>query len=109
MCLVYDKTLSEDISMAGPTQPTRAGNFSFVDCWTDEKSDRTLSPAGNTGAIDVDTCASFCDGFQYMGTEYSDECKHDILYSKPIARQFGSVCSRRAADLFFTQAIVETC
>lgn len=87
-------------SMAGPTQPIRAGNFSFLGCWTDEKGDRTLSPAGSTGAIDVDTCALFCDAYQYMGTEYSDECKLVIFYSKPATRQLGSDCSRTAADLF---------
>lgn len=77
MCVVYDKILInlDATTMTGPTQPTQAGNFSFLGCWTDEKDDRTLSPAESTGAIDVNTCASFCEDYQYMGTEYSDECK----------------------------------
>lgn len=61
--------------LISPIQPARVGNYSFIGCWTDEKDDRTLSSAGSSGAIDVDTCASFCDDYQYMGTEYSKECQ----------------------------------
>lgn len=88
MCLVYDKMYANlhSASMTGPTQPAQAGNFSFLGCWTDDKVDRTLSPAGSTGAVDVDTCALFCDDYKYMGTEYSDECKLDLFYPEPSAR-----------------------
>lgn len=110
MCVVYNKIFINlnAASMTGPTQPTQAGNFSFLGCWTDEKDDRTLSPAGSTGAIDVDTCASFCDDYEYMGTEYSDECKLVMFCPKPSTGQLGSAYSRPLLT-YFTQAIVEIC
>ena len=51
--------------------------YSYVACYTDSVSDRTLATARqNNNALTIQQCADFCEqgGYQYMGTEYSSEC-----------------------------------
>jgi hypothetical protein len=55
------------------TVPT-AGTFANIGCYTDAASPRTLSDRSTSDDnMTVEKCASFCSGYQYMGTEYSKE------------------------------------
>ncbi|KAK7956344.1 uncharacterized protein PG986_005566 [Apiospora aurea] len=56
-------------------QPQRIGNFTFAGCYAEGTNGRALN--GKTRAQDtntLDTCAAFCSGFKYFGTEYGREC-----------------------------------
>ncbi|KXX74595.1 putative fungistatic metabolite [Madurella mycetomatis] len=55
-------------------KPT-VGDYVFVGCQTEATAGRALS--GNTYADDsmtLESCAAFCNGFTYFGTEYGREC-----------------------------------
>lgn len=57
-------------------KPTVA-EFTFVGCITEGVGVRALS--GDTYSDDdmtLESCASFCSGFNYFGTEYGRECKY---------------------------------
>lgn len=61
-------------------KPT-VGDYVFVGCQTEATASRALT--GNTYADDsmtLESCATFCSGFTYFGTEYGRECK---LYLTP--------------------------
>ncbi|KAK8080397.1 fungistatic metabolite [Apiospora hydei] len=59
----------------GGVQPQRIGNYTFAGCYSEGTNGRALN--GKTRAQDtntLDTCAAFCSGFKYFGTEYGREC-----------------------------------
>ncbi|KAK8042502.1 hypothetical protein PG994_012985 [Apiospora phragmitis] len=56
-------------------QPQRISNYTFTGCYSEGSNGRALT--GTTQALDaltLNTCASFCSGFKYFGTEYGREC-----------------------------------
>lgn len=60
-----------------PASPSTVGPYSFVGCYTDSQSSRTLPDARHDdSALTVESCAAFCTsgGYSYMGTEYAGEC-----------------------------------
>jgi hypothetical protein len=80
------QTASSTISSSTTTSatPTASGisGYSYVACWTDNPSDRTLSALSEVNyALTLEMCASFCSGYTYFGVEYWRECKSNALYS----------------------------
>lgn len=57
------------------TQPAQVGNFNFMGCYVDNITDRVLNTTGPITSKHNDDCALQCAGFQFMGTEYGQECK----------------------------------
>ena len=59
-----------------PTHPvTVAGGWSFEGCRTEATGVRALSAgAWASGSMTLESCASFCQGHRYFGTEYGVEC-----------------------------------
>jgi hypothetical protein len=68
-------SLYNNPNLTGPQQPGTVGNYGFVGCITDSQAQRTL-PADllRTDDLTLETCATFCAGYTYFGTEYSTEC-----------------------------------
>lgn len=65
---------------ATPDRKPTVGDYVFVGCQTEATGARALS--GDTYADDsmtLESCAEYCSGFTYFGTEYSREC--ECLYS----------------------------
>ena len=50
--------------------------FTFAGCWTEGNGARALSAKGYESAtqMTLESCADFCEGFKYFGTEYSSQC-----------------------------------
>lgn len=78
---VYSTTATRSTS-AAPTQTgtlgrkATVGPYQYVGCQTEGTTSRALS--GKTYAssdMTLESCAAFCSGFTYFGTEYSSECK----------------------------------
>ncbi|KAI1636402.1 hypothetical protein F4809DRAFT_384331 [Biscogniauxia mediterranea] len=63
-------------STDGPSQPVIVGNYTWFGCQTEvANGPRALTANSYVAAnMTLDTCASFCDGFTYFGTEYGSEC-----------------------------------
>ncbi|KAK6834632.1 acetyltransferase [Apiospora arundinis] len=59
----------------GPTQPPIVGKYNSYGCQTEGTMSRALN-ANRTASstMTLETCAAFCDGYTYFGTEYSSEC-----------------------------------
>ncbi|KAM0714477.1 hypothetical protein Q7P37_010264 [Cladosporium fusiforme] len=56
------------------SNPETVGDFYYSNCYT-ETSSRTLSSkVMRSGSMTLETCADFCSGYKYFGTEYSSEC-----------------------------------
>ncbi|KAK0382968.1 hypothetical protein NLU13_8884 [Sarocladium strictum] len=58
-----------------PSRTSRVGDYKLQGCWTEGTNVRALS--GKTYARDdmtLNSCATFCAGFTYFGTEYGREC-----------------------------------
>lgn len=52
------------------------GEYLLVSCWTDDVGSRTLRGKQTAGdKMTLESCAEFCSGFVYWGTEYGKECK----------------------------------
>ncbi|KAK4162775.1 putative fungistatic metabolite [Cladorrhinum sp. PSN259] len=77
---VYSTTATRSTS-ATPTptgtlgRKATVGPFEYVGCQTEATVGRALS--GNSyasGDMTLESCAAFCSGFTYFGTEYSAEC-----------------------------------
>ncbi|KAJ4306407.1 hypothetical protein N0V88_001207 [Collariella sp. IMI 366227] len=55
-------------------KPT-VGAYVFVGCQTEATTGRALSGKGYADdAMTLETCATYCEGFTYFGTEYGREC-----------------------------------
>jgi hypothetical protein len=56
-------------------RPT-VGAYTFVGCQTEATAGRALSEKSYADdSMTLDSCASYCSGFTYFGTEYSRECE----------------------------------
>lgn len=55
------------------------GTFAYQGCYTEGSSGRALSDNSAVNNMTIEQCASYCQGYTYMGTEYSNECEHSIL------------------------------
>ncbi|KAK0100032.1 hypothetical protein ONS95_013153 [Cadophora gregata] len=59
----------------GPQRPKTIGAYNYAGCYSDSQTARSLVGKQTAGAtISLDTCASFCQGFNYFGVEYANEC-----------------------------------
>lgn len=59
----------------GPVVNETVGKYKFQGCWTEATDSRALT--GSTFADDMmtlESCATFCNAFTYVGTEYGREC-----------------------------------
>ncbi|KAH8887407.1 heme peroxidase [Thozetella sp. PMI_491] len=68
---------STDITVpAGPSQPaTVSGGWKFVSCYTEGTGSRALTGASYADdAMTLESCAAYCTGYKYFGTEYGREC-----------------------------------
>ncbi|KAK4228208.1 putative fungistatic metabolite [Podospora fimiseda] len=72
-------TTSTSTSTSSPTgtlqhQPT-VSPYTLAGCYTEGVGSRALTGKGTASAsMTLESCATFCDGFKYFGTEYSSEC-----------------------------------
>lgn len=59
----------------GPFAISTASSFTYQGCYTEGTSTRALSAVSTAGGdMTVEKCATFCNGYNYIGTEYSSEC-----------------------------------
>lgn len=75
-------TPSASPSPTGPSVDETIGDWEFQGCYTEATDKRALS--SSTYAKDdmtLDSCAEFCDGFKYFGTEYGRECMCNVRFS----------------------------
>jgi hypothetical protein len=62
------------VIQAAPGTPETVGDFYYAACYTEATSGRALGGKSTSGfSMTLEYCANFCSGFQYFGTEYSDE------------------------------------
>ncbi|OBT77116.1 hypothetical protein VF21_05045 [Pseudogymnoascus sp. 05NY08] len=62
-------------ALTGPQQPKTVGNYEFQGCVTDSHEQRTLTQDMlRSDYMTLETCATFCGGYTYFGTEWSTEC-----------------------------------
>lgn len=59
-----------------PTSPATIGNYSYAGCYTEATVGRALSGASytDTANMTLESCAKFCNGANYFGIEYAQEC-----------------------------------
>ncbi|KFY20044.1 hypothetical protein V491_04033, partial [Pseudogymnoascus sp. VKM F-3775] len=68
-------SLYHNAALTGPQQPATVGNYEFQACVTDSQGLRTLSEDMlRSDDMTLETCATFCGGYTYFGTEWSTEC-----------------------------------
>ncbi|KAL8818955.1 MAG: hypothetical protein Q9223_002519 [Gallowayella weberi] len=61
----------------GPQTVNQSGDYSYIGCYSEVAGGRALSgktPAAPATGTTVESCAAACQGFQYFGVEYSNEC-----------------------------------
>ena len=64
-----------DVLPVQPSQPAHVGSYNLVGCVTEATSMRALSAASDASdTMTLETCAAFCSGYTYFGTEYGREC-----------------------------------
>jgi hypothetical protein len=64
------------VQLAIPGTPEVVGNYNAYQCMTEATSGRALSGPSYTDTVGMtlETCATFCNGYKYFGTEYGQEC-----------------------------------
>ena len=63
-------------SLAPPASPSEVGAYNYLGCYTDNKAGRALTAKSTSGSsVALESCASFCSGYTYFGTEYANECR----------------------------------
>lgn len=62
--------------LAIPGTPEVVGNYNAYQCMTEATYGRALSGPAYTDAVGMtlESCATFCNGYKYFGTEYGQEC-----------------------------------
>ncbi|KAK7425150.1 hypothetical protein QQX98_000064 [Neonectria punicea] len=68
-------TTSAKATATGPQINDKIGSWDFQGCWTEATNGRALN--SKTYAKDdmtLESCAAFCDGYDFFGTEYGREC-----------------------------------
>ncbi len=62
-------------SHPAPAPKSTVGDYTYLGCHADSVASRSLTGRYiGTDKMDLETCAEFCDGFEYFGTEYGKEC-----------------------------------
>lgn len=58
-----------------PGTPEVIGNYNSYQCMTEATSGRALSATSYTDAVNMtlESCAAFCNGYKYFGTEFGQE------------------------------------
>jgi len=87
-------SLYHDTTSAPPTAPGGIGSYAPLGCYTDKQTDRTLT-AGllRSSSMTIATCATFCSGHKYFGTEWGIECWCGDVLSGSSAAVGASQCS----------------
>ncbi|KAL8708971.1 MAG: hypothetical protein Q9220_006179 [cf. Caloplaca sp. 1 TL-2023] len=68
-------TATATTSTTGPAAVQTAGSFTFKGCYSEGTSGRALTATSKVSStMTVEICAAFCQGYAYMGVEYSSEC-----------------------------------
>ncbi|KAK6393348.1 hypothetical protein LTR65_002639 [Meristemomyces frigidus] len=64
------------VNSAPGTPETVDKAFTYINCYTEATGGaRALADKATSGSfVTLEYCANFCTGYQYFGTEYSDEC-----------------------------------
>ncbi|KAL8699219.1 MAG: hypothetical protein Q9201_006129 [Fulgogasparrea decipioides] len=60
-----------------PVTVKQSGNYNYVGCYSEATAGRALSgkaPAAPEAGTTIETCLSSCQGYQYFGVEFSNEC-----------------------------------
>lgn len=72
---ISSATTRSSKTATGPVAVPTASSFTYQGCYTEGTSTRALSAVSTAGEdMTVEKCATFCNGYSYMGTEYSSEC-----------------------------------
>lgn len=70
-------TTSSSVSATptGPSIKQTVGSYSYQGCYTEATTGRALKEKTYANdSMTLESCASFCTGFNYFGTEYAREC-----------------------------------
>lgn len=90
---------STTTSAATPTGPAIkkvVNNYNFQGCWDEPPNDRAIiDQTYANDSMTLESCATFCNGFTYFGTEYGREC-----YCGNVLKQ-GAVKATNQADCSF--------
>lgn len=67
-------SLYNNTGFSGPAQPAVVGTYDFYGCYVDggARTLGTLSTSSDT--MTLETCASFCTGYEFFGAEWGVEC-----------------------------------
>ncbi|KAI6815373.1 hypothetical protein KC332_g10896 [Hortaea werneckii] len=76
--LAVSSTTASETPTAYPAPDPFVGTFEYLACYNDSVTNRTLQSAYLFGTslqnLTLERCADFCDGFQFFGVEYAQEC-----------------------------------
>lgn len=59
---------------ASPTPGSRLSDYTYIGCYIDSTTRTLNGPYVDNSSISLDTCATFCTGYTYFGTEYYSQC-----------------------------------
>ncbi|KAH8883555.1 WSC-domain-containing protein [Thozetella sp. PMI_491] len=73
--LFYNPNATVIGSPGAPTVNKTIGNWTYSGCFTEATTGRALADKATADdAMTLETCAAFCEGYSYFGTEYGREC-----------------------------------
>ena len=70
-------TTSGGTTSSGPITVNQTGNYNYIGCYSEATTGRALSglaPAVPAGGSTIESCEASCQGYNYFGVEYSNEC-----------------------------------
>lgn len=86
----------------GPTQPATVAvsgvTWKWKSCYTEATTGRALSSTTYAGdAVTLESCATFCSGYAYFGTEYGRECYCGNSFAAGSVATAAGECSMKCA------------
>ncbi|KAL8771535.1 MAG: hypothetical protein Q9209_002977 [Squamulea sp. 1 TL-2023] len=70
-------TTGTGIVSGAPQTVMQSGNYNYIGCYSEATAGRALSgkiPAVPPTGTTIESCTASCQGFQYFGVEFSNEC-----------------------------------
>lgn len=85
LSVYYDPTkytAGADPSLYGPQTIQKAGNYTYLGCYSEATTGRALNayiPTAPTSGFTIESCEVACHGYTYFGMEYSNEVSAKFL------------------------------
>lgn len=115
LSVYYDPTkyiAGTDPSLYGPQTPKVIGNYNYLGCYSEATTGRALNaliPKAPSTGFTLELCMSACQGYQYFGMEFANECYCGNIINAGSVNQSSSNPATNGCSMICTGNAYEYC